>query len=246
MSDGTAKGPAAEAARLIGEATLGQRQATAEALDTPKRTPARVLDMMRHALTRAEDIIHQVLDLVPPPQPIACGANCPWCCHVRLTASPPEVLLVLDHIEKKFDDQQKAALKRKVANVDAFTRARDGDARAKMRLPCPLLKDGSCSVHHVRPLSCRAVVSVDVAACRRSYESRMQEPVPQHEMQLNAANGVGYGLHAGLVDAGFGVEDVEMNAALAIGLDEPDIAKRWLAGEPVFEPATLVIPEPQE
>ena len=49
---------------------------------------------------------------------------------------------------------------------------------------------------------------------------------------------VGYGLYAGLTDAGFPVEDVEMTAALALGLADRDIAKRWLKGEPVFRPAT--------
>lgn len=227
-----------DAARLIGAATLAQRRETATAM--ADATPADILQLARSALARAEDTIAQVVERVPPPQPIACAANCPWCCHVRLTASPPEVLLVLDFIRTTFSDDQKSALKRKIANVDAFTRGRDGDARARMRLPCPLLKDGSCSVHAVRPLSCRAVVSVDVSACRRAYDSRMEQPVPQHEMQLNAANGVGYGLHAGLADAGFDIEDVEMNAALAIGLEDDTLAARWLGGAPVFAPATAV------
>ena len=48
---------------------------------------------------------------------------------------------------------------------------------------------------------------------------------------------VGYGLCAGLTDAGFPVKDVEMTAALALGLADKDIAKRWLEGEPVFRAA---------
>ena len=66
------------------------------------------------------------------------------------------------------------------------------------------------------------------------------EAVPQPEWQRQAANGVGYGLYAGLTDGGFPVEDVEMTAALALGLVDRDIAKRWLKGEPVFRPATAI------
>lgn len=228
----------ARATDLITPATLAQRDDTAKAMKTP--TLRRTVQMARRALKRAEKTIARILKLMPPPSPIVCAANCPWCCHIRLTASPPEILAVLDHIHQTFSANDLAALKRKVANIDPVTRGRGGEDRGRQRLPCPLLKDGSCSVHAVRPLSCRAVVSVDVGACIRAYESRMQEPVPQHELQYQAANAIGYGMYAGLVDAGYAVEDVEMNAALALGLDDPDIGKRWLKGEDVFGPATLV------
>ncbi|MBC8339074.1 MAG: YkgJ family cysteine cluster protein [Alphaproteobacteria bacterium] len=229
--------PTVRARNLIARGTIAQRGDTAK--EMAKGPGADVLKLARRALRRAEEVIIEVLSLVPPPKPIACKAGCPWCCHIRLTATPPEVLLVLDYIREHFTAPEIAALERKVANVDAFTRGRDGEDRAKQRLPCPLLKDGACSVHSVRPLSCRAVVSVDVAACKRAYDSHMEEPVPQHDLQILAANGIGYGILAGLADVSFSVEDAEMNAALALGLADKDIGQRWLRGEPVFTPATL-------
>ncbi len=228
----------ARAKEAVTRATLAQRTDTAKAMRKP--TPARTIKMAKRAFKRTEEAVAEVLKRVPPPTPIMCKAGCPWCCYVRLTASVPEVLAVLNYIRETFSAVEVAALKRKVANVDGYTRGLDGEARARLRLPCPLLKDGSCSVHPVRPFSCRAVASTDVAACQRAHETRMQEPVPQHEWQRQAANGVGYGLYAGLTDAGFPVEDVEMTAALALGLADRDIAKRWLKGDPVFRPATEI------
>jgi hypothetical protein len=67
----------------------------------------------------------------------------------------------------------------------------------------------------------------------------MEEPVPQHELQILAANGTGYGILAGMADAGFSVEDAEMNAALALGLEDKEIGQNWLRGEPAFTPAAL-------
>ncbi|NQV84851.1 MAG: YkgJ family cysteine cluster protein [Rhodospirillales bacterium] len=230
---------------LIARATITQREETAKMMSAAKAdagskaSVAAVLKLAHLALRRAEEVIFEVLDLVPPPQPIACKAECPWCCHIRLTATPPEVLLVLEFIQDNFTPAEKTALARKVANIDGYTRGLDGEDRAKLRLPCPLLKDGSCSVHAVRPLSCRAVVSVDVGACKRAFDSRMEEPVPQHELQILAANGIGYGILAGMADAGFPVEDAEMNAALALGMADPEIGQRWLRGEPAFTPAAL-------
>jgi len=240
MNDQSSIDGHADAKDAVTRATLSQREDTARAMKKP--TPASTVKMALRAYKRAEKAVAEVLKSVPPPAPIACKAGCPWCCYIRLTASPPEVLAVLDTIHETFSKAEVAALKRKVANVDGYTRGLDGDARARLRLPCPLLKAGSCSVHPVRPLSCRAVASVDVAACMRAHASRMQEPVPQLDWQIRAANGVGYGLYAGLADAGFPVEDVEMNAALALALEDRDIGKRWLGGAPVFRPATEIKP----
>ncbi|MDA1024329.1 MAG: YkgJ family cysteine cluster protein [Proteobacteria bacterium] len=238
MNESSDKDPFAEAKDVIARATVAQRTDTAKAMAKP--TLAKTLNMARRSLKRAEGTIAKVLKLVPPPSPIACKANCPWCCHIRLTASVPEVLAVLGYIRENFSTEEIEALTRKVANIDGFTRRLDGEARARQRLPCPLLKDGSCSVHAVRPLSCRAVVSVDVAACKRAYQSHMQEPVPQHELQILAANAIGYGIFAGLADAGRELEDLEVNAALALGLADKDIGERWINGQGGFAPATQV------
>ena len=221
---------------LIGRTAKAQRSATAKAL-AGRGSVARLLRMMKDAVARVERVVARVNKLAPPPRPIACGPGCPFCCHVRLTASPPEILLVADHLRKTWPAAKLDALKKKLANLDRLTRGKDAEAREAMRLPCPMLIDNSCGVHAVRPISCRAVASVDVAACRRAYASRMTEPVPQVALQLNAANGVGYGLYAGLAEAGYPVENVEFIAGLRIALEDDDAARRWLHGEPLFEAA---------
>ncbi len=224
-------------ADLIGRAAQAQRRAVVKALEG-RRSVRRLLRMVGEALARVDKTISRVNELVPPPRPIACGPGCPFCCHIRLTVSPPEVLLVADHLRRTWPAERLAALRRKLANLDRLTRGRDAAAREAMRLPCPMLVDNSCGVHPVRPTSCRGVASVDVAACRRSYESRMAEPVPLVALQATAADGVGYGLIAGLGDSGFPLENVEFIAGLRIALETDDAARRWLDGEPLFEPAT--------
>lgn len=224
-------------APIIEKATLDQRRETANALNAKPRTLKRVLRMAERALDRAEAAVKAVSETVPPPHPIACGPDCPYCCHIRLTASAPEIFLVLEHIRTTWDADAIAALNAKVKNIDAFTRGKNDEERAQQRLPCPLLKDGSCAVHTVRPLSCRAVASIDLSACKAAYRSRMAEGVPMYEPQYLAANAVGYGLYAGLKDAGFAVENIELVAALAIGLDDVAVPKRWLKGEDAFNGA---------
>lgn len=226
-------------AKLIEKTTLDQRADSARALKKP-RTYETVLKMAGRALDRAERAIFEAQSLRPSPAAVACGPGCPFCCHIRVTASAPEILLALDHILSARSADEIAALTRRVKNADAFTRGKTDDERAKMRLPCPLLKDGSCSIHPVRPLSCRAVASADKSACVAAYESHMQSGVPMVDAQYQIANAVGYGLYAGLAEAGFDVENIEMNAALALGLEAGDaktLGHRWLKGLDPFKTA---------
>jgi Fe-S-cluster containining protein len=227
---------------IIEKATIDQRSDSARALRKPRSTK-RLLKMATRALERADQAIKDVADVLPPPQPIACGPECPYCCHIRVTASAPEVLLVLSHIARTWDEAAIKALKRKVKNIDGLTRGLNDDERAKLRLPCPLLKDGSCAAHSVRPLSCRALASVNLSACKAAYACHMAKGVPTYEPQYQAANAVGYGLYAGLADAGYDVENIELTAALAIGLnaadEDRDLARAWLKGQSPFAPIKL-------
>ena len=229
--------PVKRAGALIAAAAEAQARATAKAL-SGRRSAKRLLAMMVKALARIESLVARVNRIDPPPRPIACGPGCPYCCHIRLTASPPEILLIAEHIRTTWTAGRRAALRRKLVNLDFLSHGRDAEAREAMRLPCPMLVDNSCGIHEVRPISCRAVASVDVAACRRSYNSRMREPVPQVTLQLNAANGVGYGLIAGLAEAGYPLENLEFIAALRVSLEEENPTRRWLNGEGLFEDAT--------
>ena len=221
---------------MIGRAAEAQRRATVKVLKG-KRAVRRLMAMTHAALDRVEQTIKRVNEMVPPERPIACGANCPYCCHIRLTASPPEILAVADHLRRSLDGDSLEKTKLRIANMDHLTHGKGEARREAMRLPCSMLVEGSCAIHPVRPISCRAVASVDVAACQRAYAARMAEPVPQVRLQATAADGVGYGLIAGLAESGYEVENVEFNAGLNIAMQDEDAAERWLAGESVFRAA---------
>ena len=111
---------------LIGRTAKAQRSATAKAL-AGRGSVARLLRMMKDAVARVERVVARVNKLAPPPRPIACGPGCPFCCHVRLTASPPEILLVADHLRKTWPAAKLDALKKKLANLDRLTRGKDAE-----------------------------------------------------------------------------------------------------------------------
>lgn len=167
-------------------------------------------------------------------RPAVCGPGCSWCCHPLVMVDAPAVLLLAAWIAP-WPAERVQGIRRKIAAYRA-----DGYALTTVpRPPCPLLEDGKCSVYEVRPLVCRAHNSIDVAPCRRRYEGLDAviegEPAP---IAVRAA------IEAGLAEAmtamglGHGL-GLDLAAALGIALEQPDAARRWLAGEDVFAAARL-------
>ena len=61
----------------------------------------------------------------------------------------------------------------------------EDEDRISWRETCPLLAaDGRCSIHPVRPLSCRSLSSLDAADCRRALRERMERD-GGGEVQMN-------------------------------------------------------------
>ena len=139
----------------------------------------------------------------PPPVPIACGRGCDSCCRAGgAMVTPMEILRIADFLG---------------GNADAIP---GGSG-------CPLLVDGACSVHPVRPLQCRARNSVDVEACRRDPGDFRAVPsyVHQERVALLALDGLRLGLRAAGMDAAL----MPLAPALATALGDPDARARWLA-----------------
>ena len=110
--------------------------------------------------------------------------------------------------------------------------------RARLGLPCPFLADDSCSIYPVRPLVCRGANSADVAACIRAFGPAADGGiVPQYGPQVALYHGIHDGLVAALAAAGRPAETLCLFPAMQIALTEPEAARRWCAGETLFDAA---------
>jgi hypothetical protein len=166
---------------------------------------------------------------------IACAKGCMHCCHLRVTATAPEVLVLAGAIVAAgAGGRVHAAVKAARAETEGL-----GDAeRAALRWPCPLLdmEDGTCGFYRARPLTCRLHVSTDAGACAALAAGLAADPAPPtsvldlHALLLRAQLDV-------LAEAGFPAETYELNAALDCALATPDAAAAWLAGDAIFKTA---------
>src|SRR3954471_11542686 len=78
---------------------------------------------------------------------VACRSGCTYCCMVPVAASAPEVLAIATFVRERFDEARQAALDRRVeANISA-TQGMDMSQRDRVRLNCPFLEVGECTVY---------------------------------------------------------------------------------------------------
>ena len=97
----------------------------------------------------------------------ACKSGCTYCCQTNIHPTLPELARILQEIEA-WSDEQKAALKAKVAQVAAIQRDLKIIEGIKSGACIMLREDGSCSIYNARPLICRGMNSSSVEGCRVS------------------------------------------------------------------------------
>jgi hypothetical protein len=187
--------------------------------------------------SRAADTAERVYDASvrrhPPGRAIACGKGCSYCCRNYVAASIPEVLWLARGIRQRWPDAA-AAIRGRIA--EAARRPRDLAAarRTSSTVACPVLDEaGACSAYDVRPLACRAYVSISVDACIRA----MTDPaidIPTTKTHVFFRARCTTALWAALKAAGLPYGSYDLNRALAVALAGEDAEARWLAGEDVF------------
>jgi Putative zinc- or iron-chelating domain len=179
---------------------------------------------------------------------IACAAGCGACCHQLVAIAPAEAAAVAQFVGQRFTPDERSDLAERVGALDAVTRGKTAIDRARLRLPCAFLVDGSCSIYEARPLRCRAVHSRDAGQC--GWVLVNPDAAAQ---QRGARDGAGpylvapakimdaalTGLARACRNIGIDGEALELTAASRIALAVPDLEHNLSTGEPVFAAATL-------
>jgi Fe-S-cluster containining protein len=186
-----------------------------------------------------EELSPRVEAKIPRSAPVDCSAGCAYCCHLKVTASPVEVLALADHLRRTLSPERLRALKRKLDETDRRTHGQTTDQRASARVPCPLLDEaGLCAGYEARPLKCRGANSSDRGACERAFtEPERDLGIPLYVPQMALADALSTGLATGAFTAGLDGSLVELVAGLRAALEHPDATSRWLRGEPVLQKA---------
>jgi len=217
---------------LLGAVAEGERKVLGPLVATDP------IGAAEEASRRAEELIARASAKEPPPLPVACGPRCPSCCVSKVVVAAPEILRIAAYLRDRLAPEELEVLRSRVRAADDRSRDLSRRERAVAGIACPLLVEGSCSVHPVRPLICRAWTSLDRRACEQHFANPDGAPVaPAHTLVHELGGAVLGGLTLACADAGRDADLLELNAALRIALDHPDASGRWTLGRPVFSPA---------
>jgi hypothetical protein len=165
---------------------------------------------------------------------VQCRKGCSFCCHVKVSTTPLEVARIAAATEAgRFPDRRAAIL----ANADALT-GLDARDHLSRKLDCPFLIEGACSIHEIRPLTCRALLSRSALVCQQRFESSDRTTgslrIPSLVTPRLLAAGFLNGEIAAMRDLGLAGHLVELTASLALLAREPAAFVRWLGGGDVF------------
>ncbi len=164
---------------------------------------------------------------------VECRKGCSFCCHLKVTATPLEVIRIAATIDA---DRHSSVL----AAADEVV-GLDERQRLARKIPCPLLIEGACSVYEVRPLTCRALLSLSASICERQFDAGGTQDDPQVvpsplTPRLLSASLIN-GQIAALRDLGLASRPVELISGLAALERNPSLFVRWLSREDAFAAA---------
>lgn len=184
---------------------------------------------------RASDVsayaqrLHEITLRAQKPTKVACAKGCYYCCHTFVTIVPSEVFSVARVLRKRPE-----SVRVRINETHAKTAEIPQTEKWRSLVPCPLLESEACSVHAVRPLTCRGCVSTSAEVCNRIYMEGKKE-IPPTPIEYNSVTtAVAAALSAALRLVGLKDRAIDWNGALAVAMSTSDSEDRWLAGEDIF------------
>jgi len=166
----------------------------------------------------------------------ACGPGCAACCTVNVATLPIEGAVAAAWLAERLTPEEQGARAKALLTFHDRVRWSEDEDRIASRETCPLLeRDGRCSIHPVRPLSCRSLSSLDAGDCRRALRERMERD-GGGEVRMNVLQQVLYTeavavLQMALSRRGLDCRCRDVSGMIGIFLAEPGLARRFLAAE---------------
>jgi Fe-S-cluster containining protein len=210
---------------------------TAENLKA-QRTPKQLRAVADTSLEAFGSTIAGIENISPPDKPLACRKGCAHCCHLTVLTDGATALRVATYVREHFSPADRMLLDMRLIVYEEKVEKMTQSRRSLERIPCPLLVDGVCSVHPVRPLVCRAFNSYDAEECRTNiHGGGSTTEIPAWSIPWLLGLALDGGLKDALLEAGYADGSVELGLALKAALDHPHAEERWLAGDRLFSRA---------
>lgn len=151
---------------------------------------------------------------------VACFNGCEWCCHQAVYANSYELHFLSEEIKKSFSAKELSELIIRTDTKNNATSAMSNNEILKFKSPCPLLKNGSCSIYSSRPMACRIYLSTKLETCLEFFhhpENDNNYPALM-DFPLRAGRMMNEGFRAALKEIGIETAEFRLEEGLEITL----------------------------
>ncbi len=151
---------------------------------------------------------------------IACFNGCHWCCHQAVFANSYELHFLSEQIKRIFSPEEIKDLINRAETKHLLTSGLSEADVLKYKYPCPLLKDGSCSIYYARPMACRIYLSTKLNTCLEFYhhpEDDKNFPA-LIDFPLRAGRMMNEGFRAALKEIGVETAEFRLEEGLNVAL----------------------------
>ena len=174
------------------------------------------------------------------PKEAACGPGCAWCCHLGVTVSIPELLVIFEELSAQTTAEGMTYFKTRVQEAVAAGNTLEDAFWYESRTSCPFLDNkNGCLIYPIRPFACRAHHSTDARLCQQGYEERrrvMLPCFPLYRAFTDMYSSVFIKVAAEMELASYPVGFVK---GLALLFEDAGRADGWINGADVFSEARI-------
>ena len=216
--------------RMLEPATLRAIYEDAATRLCENRTAQGLYALVDSAIETMEDLW---ADLAQDEPDYACRKGCSWCCQQTVMVTAPEALLVAQYIRERYDAETVAKLRDRIVQNAEKIEGLSNDERLDNRLACVFLQEGECSIYPARPLPCRGGFSEDAEYCLNLLNNREETQAAVAAGTLDGKflfvpnmlfDSAQVGMAAAVRNDVLNADPIELTAAVAIALSDPDIA----------------------
>jgi uncharacterized protein len=165
-----------------------------------------------------------------------CAPGCGYCCHLRVSISVAEALIILDYLRKH--DQQHL-YKERIKNLHeplAQRAVSNNSWWLENSIPCLFFDQKTllCTIYEVRPFTCRAYHSLDTQRCKTGFFNRTETAIPCYPDFKRSRELYSVAFERALAELGLQSTQFELSSTIGLFLQSPDLVKKWAQGKMVL------------
>lgn len=170
-------------------------------------------------------------------RPVACQAGCSHCCVLNVAVLLPEAAAIAAWLSLQTAARGRTELLEQLQTYARRVRWMEDSERIHRQATCPFLDEaGKCRIYTVRPLSCRAVTSLDKNACLQALDPTVFDnncSVPMDTTRRMVMDAAFCAFGRALKQRQMVSRSIELCSGVAAFLEEPELIKMLISGEPL-------------